>query len=399
MRIAFIGQKGIPALSGGVEKHVENVAVRMAQSGHSVFVYVRSHYTDPSLLKYKGVTLVHIPSIRTKNLDAITHTLFSTLHALFQGYDIIHYQSVGPATLSFIPRWLLWKTQVVATFHCQDHLHKKWGWFARAYLKFGEYIICTIPKKTIVVSRELQEYAVRTYGRKGEFIPNGADVKVRIESDAVSRFGLKEKRYILSVGRLVKHKGVHYLINAFKQLEDTNKLPNNFKLVIVGKNSETPEYEEYLKMMSVGRENILFLGEQTGKSLQQLFANAYLFVQPSESEGMSISLLEAMGYGLATVVSSIDANTQVVSDTGVVFENKQPNDLRDKLAYLLNQPDKVAVLGAKAQQRIADHFSWDAIAKQTIQTYQSVVSNIVTEPQTSVRFRTSGSIKSHTFFK
>jgi glycosyltransferase involved in cell wall biosynthesis len=372
MRIAFIGQKGIPTQSGGVEKHVENVAVRMAQAGHDVFVYVRSHYTDPSLKTYKGVTLIHTPSINTKHLDAITHTFFSTLHALFGGYDVIHYQAVGPSTLAFIPKLLLWKTKVVATFHCQDQFHKKWGWFARNYLKFGEYAVCTMPDKTIAVSRGLQEYALQQHSCQAELIPNGADIETNVGSDALGQFGLKKNRYILSVGRLVKHKGVHYLINAFGQLEDTNKIPNNFKLVIVGKNAETPEYEEYLKMMSRDRENILFLGEQTGENLRQLFANAYLFAQPSESDGMSIALLEAMGYGLAVIVSDIDANVEPVSDTGIIFENKNTDDLRDKLAYLLNRPEEVAALGAKAKNRIANTYSWDAIAKQTVQLYQSL---------------------------
>jgi glycosyltransferase involved in cell wall biosynthesis len=372
MRIAFIGQKGIPAFSGGVEKHVENVAVRMAREGHDVFVYVRSHYTEASLKQYKGVTLLHMPSIKTKNLDAITHTFFSTLHALFQGYDVIHYQSVGPTTLSFIPKLLLRKTKIIGTFHCHDHLHKKWGWFARMYLKFGEYVTCTVPDKTIVVSKGLQEYALQKYGRQALLIPNGACIEKNVGSDVLNQFGLKENRYILSVGRLVKHKGLHYLINAFGQLEDTNKLPNNFKLVIVGKNAQTPEYEEYLKVMSRGRENILFLGEQTGRELRQLFANAYLFVQPSESEGMSIALLEAMGYGLATVVSDIDPNVEAVADAGVIFENKNVESLRDKLAYLLNRPKEALALGKMAQNRVEDHYSWDAIAKQTITLYQSL---------------------------
>lgn len=371
MRIAFIGQKGIPARSGGVEKHVEHLAVRMAEQGHEVFVYARTHYSDASLKEYKGVHIVHVPSISTKNLDAITHTFIASIHALFQRYDIIHYHSVGPTTLSFIPMLLSWKTKVIATFHCQDHFHKKWGWFARTYLKFGEYVACKVPDRTIVVSKELQEYAASQYACKASFIPNGADTHTGAASDTLSQFGLKEGRYILSVGRLVKHKGIHYLINAFGQLEDTNKLPNNFKLAIVGAHSETPEYEEHLKMMSKGRENIVFLGEQTGETLNQLFAHAYLFVQPSESEGMSIALLEAMGYGLTTVVSDIDANAMVVADAGYIFENKNVEDLRDKLAFLLNRPEDVKVCGQKAQKRIKDNYSWDAIAKQTVKLYKS----------------------------
>lgn len=371
MRIAFIGQKGIPALSGGVEKHVENVAVRMAKEGHQVFVYVRSHYTDPSLKEFKGVRLIHTPSINTKHLDAIVHTFFSSLHSLFMSYDVIHYQSIGPSMLSFIPKIFKRKVKVISTFHCQDYFHKKWSWFARLMLRIGEYVTCTIPNKTIVVSKGLRDYVLSAYDKEVPVIPNGADIETNIGSDVLNQFNLREGRYIVVVSRLVKHKGIHYLINAFQQLEDTNKLPNNFKLVIIGKNAETPEYEEYLKLMSKDRGTIMFLGEQIGRNLRQLFANAYLFVQPSESEGMSIALLEAMGYGLASLVSDIPANLEAIGDAGMSFKNKNIDDLRDKLAYLLNRPDEVEKLGRKAQERIRDLYSWDAIVKQTIDVYKS----------------------------
>jgi glycosyltransferase involved in cell wall biosynthesis len=371
MKIAFIGQKGIPALSGGVEKHVENVAVRMAEAGHEVFVYVRSHYTNPTLTAYKGVHLVHIPSINTKNLEAITHTLFSTMHALFQTYDVIHYQSVGPSTLSFIPMFLTWNTKVVTTFHCQDSFHKKWSRFAKAYLRFGEYAACTFPDKTVVVSGALRDYAKEQYGCDANFIPNGADVEKNVGDDLLAEFGLKKQQYILSVGRLVKHKGVHYLINAFKKLDDAGNMPVGMKLVIVGKNAETPEYEESLKKISHEKNTILFLGERTGDTLKQLFAHASVFVQPSESEGMSIALLEAMGYGLPVVASDIEANTEVVVDTAIIFENKNEADLEKKLEFVLTHKDEAQALGKKAQARIAEHFSWDAIARKTVELYQS----------------------------
>src|SRR3990170_1869771 len=131
MKIAFIGQKGIPALSGGVEKHVEKLATRLAASGQEVFVYVRSHYTDPSLTEYAGVKLIHLPTLRTKHLDAISHTFFATMHALFQNYDVVHYHSIGPSVLSILPRVFRPGMQVVATFHTRDYFHKKWGWFVR----------------------------------------------------------------------------------------------------------------------------------------------------------------------------------------------------------------------------------------------------------------------------
>lgn len=374
MRIAFIGQKGIPAKSGGVEKYVEQLAIRMAEAGHEVFVYARPHYTDPALRAWKGVHIVHLPSIPTKHLDAITHTFFATVHALFGRYDIIHYQAVGPSILSFIPALLLRHAKVVSTFHCRDYFHKKWGAFARMALRFGEWAACHVPKKTIVVSKELQEYVFKRYGRRSVFIPNGANiVSEKPIPESLSKFGLRGGRYVLSVGRLVGHKGVHYLIKAFMELEDTNKIPNNTKLVIVGTNAKTKEYESYLRLMAKGRENILFLGERYGRELEELFSYAALFVQPSESEGMSIVLLEAMAHGLPTIASDIRVNREVLGDAGVLFQNKNMADLRDKMAFLLSCPEESIALGARAQMRIKKEYSWDMIVEKTLSVYRDTL--------------------------
>ncbi len=373
MKIAFIGQKGIPAKSGGIERHVEEVAVRMAKEGHEVFVYVRNNYTPKEMATYKGVKLVHLPSISTKHLDAISHTFFASVHSLFSRYDIIHYHGIGPTVLSWIPKFFKRSSAVIATFHCQDYYHQKWGAFARLALKLGEFMTCKVPSKTIAVSKSLALFAKEKYGSQTILIPNGAEINYCEQVDAISKWNLKDKKYILSQGRLIKHKGVHYLIEAFKQLEDTSRVPNNFKLVIVGDGFHTDDYVKYLHTISKGRENIIFTGTQTGEAMEQLFSHAYLFVQPSESEGMSLSLLEAMGHGLTPLVSDIKENTDVIEEDGFSFASKSVADLRAKLAYLLSRPEEVEKIGKLAKKRIQDEFSWDSIAKKTIEVYKTAV--------------------------
>lgn len=373
MRIAFIGQKGIPASLGGVERHVEELATGMADLGHEVFVYVRDNYTDKNLKKHSGVNLIHLPNVSTKHLDAISHTFLATVHALFHKYDIIHYQAIGPTSLSWIIKLLKPKTALVATFHCQDYYHQKWGSIARAYLRLGEYVTCKIPDKTITVSNELAGFARKKYGTRTAVIPNGAKVNFDPETGELAKWEIKEKKYILFVGRLIKHKGVHYLIEAFKQLEDTGKLPNGFKLVIVGEGFHTDDYVKYLKTISEGRSNIIFTGGQTGKTLEQLFSHAYLFVQPSEYEGLSIALLEAMGYGLAPLVSDIKENMEAIKGTGLSFKTKDIHDLKNKLAYLLNRPGEAERLGKMAKERARNEYSWDSIVQKTINVYKDVL--------------------------
>ena len=79
MRIAMIGQKGIPATWGGIERHVEELSTRLVALGHDVVVYTRPNYTDRSLTEHQGVQLRSLPTIGTKHLDAIVHCGLSSL--------------------------------------------------------------------------------------------------------------------------------------------------------------------------------------------------------------------------------------------------------------------------------------------------------------------------------
>jgi glycosyltransferase involved in cell wall biosynthesis len=373
MKIAFIGQKGIPASSGGVEKYVEKLATRLAAQGQDVYVYVRPHYTSPSLTEYDGVKLIHLPSIRTKHLEAITHTLFATLHMLFQNYDVVHYHSIGPSVLAILPRIFRPDMRVIATFHSRDYLHQKWNAVARLCLRFAEKLICVVPEKTIVISETLQKYAEAKYRKKFAFIPSGAEVAFDPDTDLLNQWGLRPKRYILSVSRLVKHKGIHYLIKAFNELEDTNKIPNNFKLVIVGAPAHTEEYAEFLKLLARDRHNIIFTGEQTGKTLEELFSHAYLFVQASEDEGLSLALLEAMGHSLMPMVSDIEANREAIANTGVFFPSRDVGSLKKELAYYISRSDEVAALGHAAMERVRTQYGWDTMARHTLDIYEEAL--------------------------
>lgn len=370
MKIAFIGQKGIPTKSGGVERHVEELAVRLRHEGHTVTVYGRRSYGLPKASLYKGIQVLAMPSIPTKNFDAITATFLGVLHILFHSYDVVHFHGIGPASLAWIIRLLKRKTLVVGTFHSLDYEHAKWGWFAKRYFHFGERVICHIPHVTIVISQSLRRHTFKLHGRKTIYIPNGCDVRPVSTEKTLSRLGLKKQRYLLSVSRLVKHKGVHFLIEAFKRLEDTNRIPNNFKLVIVGASAQTDEYVRYLRFISRGRKNIIFTGEKSGLALRELFSHAYAFVQPSMSEGLSIALLEAMGYGLAPLVSDIVENKEAIGECGFEFHSGDIENLEERLAYILNKPKEVARMGLLAQKRVRAEYHWDAIAQKTSVLYR-----------------------------
>lgn len=369
MKIAIIGHKGIPALAGGVERHVEEVAVRMARQGHAVTAYVRNSYTDKSLPEYRGVRLIHLPSIGTKHLDAISHTLLATLHALFQRYDIVHFHSIGPATLCWIIRLFKRRSRLIATFHSRDYFHRKWSLPARLFLRLGEYLICTVPHATVVLTRGQQHYVRETYGRDTEIIPNGYGIHPDLDTRELASWGLTPKKYVLSVCRLIPHKGIHYLINAFMQLEDAGRLPVGVRLVIAGSGFHTDDYEQHLHKLACGRSNIIFTGTQSGAALAQLYSHACVFVQPSDAEGLSIALLEAMGCAVAPLVSSIPENIEPLQGLGFSFAAGNVDDLKKKLAEVLDNSAGTAAMGRQVQALAEREYNWDSIAERYLQLY------------------------------
>lgn len=382
MRIAFIGQKGleIGERGGGIEQHVRALAKHLGRRGHEVTVYARRRYEPVASVstvrssrlrnEFPGVTVRYVPTLYRKNLEAIVHTFLCTLDALVRDYDIIHYHGVGPSTLAWIPRLLKPKARVVCTFHSQDRFHAKWGLFARLYLHFGEWAACAFPHATIAVSHVIQVYARHQYGRQVVFIPNGADVQTITASDRLAAFGLKPKEYLLNVGRLVPHKGQMTLIEAFARLKQARG--GHLKLALVGAATYTTEYEQKLRGAIAGRDDILMLGYQNGDALRQLYAHAYVYVQPSESEGLPVVVLEAMSFGRPVLVSDIPENLEAMHRAGFSFRNKDVGDLEEKLVDLIDRPEVVETAAAKTQEVVRTHFNWDIIAVHTEAVYLSI---------------------------
>jgi len=408
-RIAFIGQKGIPCTQGGVEKHVEELSIRLANNGHEVFVYTRPRFVPKQYKKYENVNLISLPSLRTKNLDAISHTFISTLHAITKRVDIIHYQGIGPSLLTWLPKLFNRKIKVIATVHSADWEHQKWSLFAQHMLKTGAKFACKFADEALAVSRGLQKYCLAKCKTDVTYIPNGVSQEVRSKKQEASRildnFNLEPNKYILVVSRLVKHKGIHYLIEAFKNIKDdfnNNKelachsserlnirrgdmvervksKGGKLKLVIVGSTAFTENYQQFLQRLTKNRNDIVFTGTQTGADLDSLFRNAYLYCQPSESEGLPIAVLEAMAYGKAVLISNIDENMELIhgnSSTGAIgfdFENKNVLDLTNKLKILLKNSDVVKSVGKKAKEYVKLYYNWEEITARTERLYKSTV--------------------------
>jgi glycosyltransferase involved in cell wall biosynthesis len=348
MRIAMFGIKGMP-VPAGVENVAEQIGSRLVARGHAVTVYVRPHYTPTTVKEYKGMRLVHLPSIPTKNLDAITHGFLASLAVLASDAEIAHIHATGNSIFALLPRLRGIKTVVQS--HGLDWQRAKWGRLARLYLRLTDYSTVYFPNAVSAVSQKMTSYYQNLTRRKVLYIPNGVAPVERRSPDLIHAYGLKGNDYIFFAARLVPEKGAHFLIEAF------NRIHTDKKLVIAGDGTFHDPYAEKLKTHASDR--IIFPGFVQGTLLQEFLSNAYLYVLPSEIEGLSTGLLEAMSYDKCVLVSDIEENREAVEDSGILFKSRDVSDLESKLNHLINDSDQVREYGERAGIFVRSRFDWE----------------------------------------
>jgi glycosyltransferase involved in cell wall biosynthesis len=288
MQIAFIGGRGVLSKYSGVETYYEEISSRLVQRGHRVIVYCRNYFT-PTISEHNGIRLVRLPTMRTKHLDTLIHTLLSTVHAICSRCDIVHYHCLGPALFSFLPRLVGKKT--VVTVQGLDWQRGKWNRLAAAVLRHGQPASLRFPNATIVVSRTPQKQYRESYAMEPAYIPNGTVIRQRGKPSQLPNWGLEPDGYILFLGRLSPEKKCHLLIEAHARIE------NAPVLVMAGGSSYADAYATDLRAQASDRAK--FLDWISGDAVEELLTNAMLFVLPSAMEALSLSLLEAMAPGFA----------------------------------------------------------------------------------------------------
>ncbi|MFH1478503.1 MAG: glycosyltransferase family 4 protein [Candidatus Omnitrophota bacterium] len=353
MIISHIGSRGIPAVYSGVENAIEELSKRLVEQGIDITVYCHSKKIKTSY--YSFTKLIELPTIHTKHLATIVHSLISTIHVIFTDTDIVHYHGIGSSIFSFIPR--IFGKKTIVTVHALDWKRKKWNKLVQFLLKLCEISALYFPNKTIVVSKHLKNYFKNKYNKETYFIPNGVNIQKGLQDTP-------SEDYILFVGRLVPEKGIQYLIRAFNDI-NTDK-----ELWIAGQASYTDWYFRELKKIS--QKNIRFLGPIYGEKLSALYNNAYIFVLPSEIEGCPIALLEAMSHKKCCLISNIPECVEIGSDCTMTFENKDHADLKKKLELLLNDPQLVYDLGKKAWGKIKIDYDWGNIVLTLKNIYLSL---------------------------
>ena len=369
----MIGQKGIPAHHGGVERAVEELAAVLVEHGHEVTVFNRRERRGEQPREHRGIRLIPVRATRGKYSGNLTQSLTGTLRCLGSRYDVVHFHAMGPCLWAPLARFG-GKAAVVATIQGRDDQRAKWGLAAKTSLRSAAWMSAHVPHEVIVVSEQLASAYADEFQRSTHHIPNGV-TPVTVEegaSDVLERFDLAGQQYILNVGRLVPEKAMDQAIEAFR-LVDTDA-----RLVIVGGSSHTTAFVERLTELAAQDERVILTGPVYGDDSRALFASAAAYVMPSLLEGLPLALLEASSCGLPLIVSDIQPHLEVVGADAVgrrVFATGDVEDMARAIRQTLDELPDSAEACRTFQQHVTEEYSWERIASLTESVYRQAVTH------------------------
>lgn len=368
MNISFLITKDLLQGGGGIEKCTREVGRRLVARGHKVVVYSTSgKEAGPS--SWEGMNIIWMPRLRPHWVEKLGGSLHAAALAIAarERPDIFHLHSVAAGGMGPLLRLL--RVPCILQMHGMEWQRSRWGAAGKTTLRFLESTSFASASVVTAVSKAQCEFYRNLYRTPVAFIPTGADVTDEVPPLHLAEMGLARSKYFLTAVRLVREKGIHYLIPAFRRLS------TDWKLVIAGGEGGDRAYVDHLHRLAAGDQRIRFLGHVQGPLLEELYSNAGAYVQASEIEGMAISLLEAMSYGRCCIVSDIPENLDALGDAGIAFRNTDIDDLSRWMNWATQAGDMAAKLGHKARHRVQSLYSWDTVTTKMEDLYLQVTTN------------------------
>ena len=346
MRIALLGTRGIPANYGGFETFAEELSTRLSARGHSVTVYCRERFSEPS---YRGARLQYLPTLRHKYFDTLAHTCLSTFHLLAHRADVALYCNGANALFTVLPR--LFGIPVALNVDGIERKRKKWNRLAKGWYLVSEWLATFCPTTVVTDALTIQDYYLGRYGKATTFIPYGAEVGPAPPSGVLAQLGLEPGRYFLYVSRMEPENHPLEVREAFERVS------TSCKLALVG---DAPYAQEYIRRVrDTADPRIVIPGAIYGAGYHELESRCFAYVHATDVGGTHPALIEAMGRGALVLYRNTPENAEVAGGAGIPFE---PGELAAKIeqALAMSEPERAA-FQARAIERVRERYSWDAV--------------------------------------
>lgn len=354
MRIAMLGTRGVPARYGGFETAIEEIGRRLVEQGHDVTVYCRGA-DDPTVREYLGMRLVHLPALRGRAVETLSHTALSLLHVLVsrrQDAAIVFNAANAP----LLPILRLRRVPTAVHVDGLEWKRAKWGPTGRLYYRTAEAFAVRWADALIADAQGIADYYRQEFGADTELLTYGAPIQSEPGSARLSRLGLSPRGYHLVVARFEPENHVAEIVAGFH--ESDARLP----LVVVGSAPYADRYTAYVRDCAGDDPRIRLVGAVWDQDeLDELYANAATYLHGHSVGGTNPSLLRAMGAGASVVAYDVDFNREVLGEDGRFFA--APAAVAELLEKAETVPDELAARGARLRARAADRYRWSKVAQ------------------------------------
>lgn len=352
LTIAMIGTRGVPAAYGGFETAVEEVGRRLVERGHRVRVYTRGSAQRDR--EYLGMEIVHLPAVSQKQLETLSHTGLSALHAITRHRPDAAFV-FNAANSPFLP--LLRARGIPVALHMDglEWRRSKWGARGKAYYRWAEEFGVRTADALIADAPGISDYYTHQFGVPTELIRYGAPIINDVTTDGLSELDLEPGAFHLVVARFEPENHVLEIVEGYRQ--SSARMP----LVVVGSAPYSAEYTQAIRAAAGDDPRVRFLGGVFDQDLlDSLYAHAYTYAHGHSVGGTNPSLLRAMGAGTAVIAYDVAFNREVLDDQAWFFADA--HDLANHFSSVEADAEVVGRLGMTGQSRAANAFRWDDVA-------------------------------------
>lgn len=374
MRIAQLSPYYFPH-HGGVESFVRDMSLELTQMGHDVTIITSRFDSSLPLSEEKdGVHIRRVPLLGTLLRTPLARKLPEQFRT--GRFDIVH-SHTPPPSFAFTMARRLRKMQIptVVTYHCDSDIPSRLvSPFVRFVDRFVSRRIIGNATKVLVTTKTYSSTSSNTWKIVPEIVPVSADTR-RFHPDKEDRksirkrFNLEGKKAVLFVGRLVRHKGVQFLIDSMRYLD------GNTVLLVVGDGEFSHSLSRLAKSYGLEKK-VIMLGDVPDSILPSLYRAADVVVVPSTSrlEAFSIAAIEAMASSTPVLVSNIPGVREVIEDSvhGLRSEPMDSRNIAEKLREMLSDENRLKSMGVEGVKRAAT-FSSAAVAKTMLSIYEKML--------------------------
>nr|WP_212721610.1 glycosyltransferase [Nocardioides dongxiaopingii] len=349
-----MGTRGVPAHYGGFETAVEEIGARLADRGHEVVVYCRGA-EDRTLREHRGMRLVHLPAVRRRSLETLSHSALSMGHAVVRHRPDVAFV-FNAANAPLVPLLRLRRVPVAVHVDGLEWKRDKWSGSGQRFYRRAESVAVRLGDRLISDAQGIADYYLDEFGIDTDVITYGAPILSDPEPRRLAPLGLERHGYHLVVARFEPENHVLEILEGYRASSAEQPL------VVVGSNPYEGAYDARLRAVAGADDRITLLGGVWDQDLlNSLYANALTYLHGHSVGGTNPSLLRAMGAAAPVIAYDVNFNREVLGDGAGFFLT--PNDVARMVEKAESTAGETVATGVLLQARARQHYDWDRVAE------------------------------------